>query len=269
MFYGTLNQNIVGVTLILFKRGKMEVQPQDHKLTKKEKRLLRKETGDKDRLKTNNLILKQVQPLTENQRRTFDNFNQGYNLLLHGIAGTGKSYCAIYLALKEILNKHSYENLTIVRSVVPTRDMGFLPGNQKEKAMAYEGPYYPIVNSLFGRGDAYQILKQKNVINFMTTSFIRGITIDDSVIVVDEMQNMSWGELDSIITRVGNNCRIIFCGDFRQTDFIKDSEKEGLKRFMNVLDRMRDFAYIEFVEDDIVRSALVKDYIIAKTRVGY
>jgi phosphate starvation-inducible protein PhoH len=156
----------------------------------------------------------------------------------------------------------------IVRSVVPTRDMGFLPGNQKEKMRVYEAPYYAICTELFGRSDAYDILKQKNAIEFMSTSFVRGITMNDCYVIVDEMNNCSFHELDSVITRIGKNCRVMFCGDFRQSDLTKDQERAGLKDFMKVIYKLSGFEYIDFLEDDIVRSKLVKEYIIARQKMG-
>ena len=204
-----------------------------------------------------------------NQRKTFEAYRDGKNLMLHGMAGTGKTYISMYLALNDVINKELYDNVTLVRSVVPTRDMGFLPGNQKEKSQAYEMPYFPIATDLFGRGDAYELLKQKNLIKFITTSFIRGTTINDSVIIVDEVENMTFHEIDSVITRVGKNCKIVFCGDFRQSDLQRNEERNGLIRFMDIVDKLRNFGYIEFTQDDIVRSGLVRDYIIAKTNLGY
>jgi phosphate starvation-inducible protein PhoH len=155
-----------------------------------------------------------------------------------------------------------------MRSVVPTRDIGFLPGNAKEKSKVYEGPYYAICNELFGRGDAYDILKNKNTIEFMTTSFIRGITLNNAIVIVDEVNNMTFHELDSIITRLGKNCRIMFCGDFRQSDLPKQAERNGLLDFMDILERMKSFTHVEFQQEDIVRSGLVKQYIIAKDKLG-
>jgi phosphate starvation-inducible PhoH-like protein len=216
-----------------------------------------------------NMQLRSISPLTENQRRTFEAYRTGKNLMLHGMAGTGKTYISMYLALNDVINRESYDNITIVRSVVPTRDMGFLPGNQREKSQAYEMPYFPIAQDLFGRGDAYEVLKQKNLVKFITTSFIRGTTINDSVIIVDEVENMTFHEIDSVITRVGKNCRIVFCGDFRQSDLQKNEDRSGLIRFMDIVDKLRNFEYIEFEQDDIVRSGLVRDYIIAKTNLGY
>ena len=157
----------------------------------------------------------------------------------------------------------------MVRSVVPTRDMGFLPGNQKEKQRVYEQPYMSIATELFGRGDAYEVLKGKGLIDFISTSFVRGVTLDNCVVIVDECQNMTFHELDSVITRMGHNCRVIFCGDYRQSDLLRDSEKKGLKDFMRVLGTMKHFDIIEFTEDDIVRSPLVKEYIIAKLKNGH
>ena len=212
--------------------------------------------------------MKAVEPLTENQRLTFEKYYDGKNLLLHGIAGTGKSFLSIYLALQSVLSDASrYKKVVIVRSVVPTRDMGFLPGSNAEKAKVYEAPYQAIFTELFNRGDAYQYLKQKGLVEFISTSFIRGITLNDCIIVVDEIANMTLHELDSVITRVGKNCKIMFCGDFRQSDFTREHEKNGLTDFMRILNRMKSFEYVDFTENDIVRSAMVKEYIIAKERL--
>jgi phosphate starvation-inducible protein PhoH len=148
--------------------------------------------------------------------------------------------------------------------------MGFLPGSDKEKSAVYEEPYKDIAVELFQRGDAYQILKQKGIVHFMTTSFIRGITLHNSVIFIDECQNMTFHELDSIITRVGKDCRIIFSGDFRQDDFHnKRGEESGLSNFLKILEATGRFDMIDFEIKDIVRSDLVKDYIIAKHNLGY
>lgn len=245
-------------------------------LTKRERKQLRRkgilpqqQEQRHGRYTLGNMSLKTITPLTDNQRKTFETYRAGKNLMLHGMAGTGKTFISMYLALNDVINRELYDNVTIVRSVVPTRDMGFLPGNQKEKSQAYEMPYFPIATDLFGRGDAYEVLKQKKLVNFITTSFIRGTTINDSVIIVDEVENMTFHEIDSVITRCGKNCKIIFCGDFRQSDLLKSDEKNGLLRFMDIVDKLRDFGYIEFGQDDIVRSGLVRDYIIAKTELGY
>ena len=181
------------------------------------------------------------------------------NLVLHGCAGTGKTFISCYLAFDD-MTKNQYEKLVIIRSAVPTRDIGFLPGTEKEKSSVYEEPYYDIAIDLFERGDAYQILKTKRLVHFMTTSYIRGITLRDAIILIDECQNMSFHELDSIITRVGENCRVIFCGDFSQSDL----KQNGMKEFFEILASMNRFDFIEFGVEDIVRSGFVKEYIIAK-----
>jgi len=236
------------------------------RLTRKEKRILRQQNGKENTNQEKlNFNLKHVEPLTENQKRSFEAYQQGKNLMLHGIAGTGKSFISLYLSLNQILSENSvYKKLVIVRSVVPTRDMGFLPGSPKEKAKVYESPYYAICSELFGRGDAYDYLKNKNLVEFISTSFIRGVTLNDCIIVVDEIANLTLHELDSVITRVGKNCRIIFSGDFRQSDFTKDQEKNGLNDFMRIIKRMKSFEFIDFQREDIVRSKMVKDYIISK-----
>jgi len=240
------------------------------KLTRKQKRQLKEEKFNSNQQEKLNFQLKRIEPLTKHQRESFEFYDQGKNLMLHGIAGTGKSFISMYLALNQILTESDgpYKKIIIVRSVVPTRDMGFLPGNSKEKAQVYEAPYFAICTELFGRGDAYNYLKQKNLVEFISTSFIRGITLNNCIIIVDEIANMTLHELDSVITRVGKNCKIIFSGDFRQSDFTKDHERNGLPQFMRIVERMKSFAFIDFDENDIVRSAMVKDYIILKDKLG-
>lgn len=206
-----------------------------------------------------NFALRDITPLTNTQKIAFDSTK---NLVLHGSAGTGKTYISMYIGFRDIRD-HVYEKIVLIRSAVPTREMGFLPGREDEKARVYEEPYYNIVSDLFGRGDGYEYLKDKDIVSFMTTSFIRGLTMDDAVIIVDECQNMSFHELDSIITRVGKNCRIIFCGDFLQSD-LKKGEKNGIREFLPILDKMSQFDYVEFGINDIVRSDFVKEYLIAK-----
>jgi phosphate starvation-inducible protein PhoH len=206
-----------------------------------------------------NFTLKEINPLTENQRAAFESTK---NLVLHGSAGTGKTFISMYLAFKDIRDG-IYDKVILIRSAVPTREMGFLPGREDEKARVYEEPYYNIVSDLFGRGDGYEYLKEKDIISFMTTSFIRGLTMDDAVVIIDECQNMSFHELDSIITRIGNNCRVVFCGDFLQSD-LREKEKNGVREFLHILNKMNQFDCIEFGINDIVRSKFVKDYLIAK-----
>ena len=249
----------------------MEEETTTRRLTRKEKRLLRqqgKEPKENYQEKIN-FNLKHFNPLTENQKLAFDSFADDKNLMLHGIAGTGKSFMALYLSLKQILSDPDciYKKVVIVRSVVPTRDMGFLPGSDREKTKVYEAPYYAICTELFGRGDAYEYLKKRNVIEFISTSFIRGITLNDCIVIVDEMQNATLHELDSVITRIGHNCKVVFCGDFRQSDFTREHERSGLTDFMRVVRSMKSFDLIEFEAKDIVRSALVKEYIILKDKM--
>jgi phosphate starvation-inducible protein PhoH len=237
------------------------------KLSKKQRRLNRQNQNDQN-VKLN-FKLKHIEPLTQNQKLVYTAFDQGKNLMLHGIAGTGKSFISLYLSLKEILNENSiYKKLYIIRSVVPTRDMGFLPGNSKEKSKVYEAPYHAICTELFERGDSYEYLKSRNIIEFDTTSFIRGFTFNDSIIIVDEMANCTLHELDSVITRIGKNCKIIFCGDFRQSDFTKDHEKNGLHDFIKIIRNMKYFTFVDFNANDIVRSNLVKEYIIQKDKLN-
>jgi phosphate starvation-inducible protein PhoH len=206
-----------------------------------------------------------IEPLTDNQRKFFDLYEDSNIMLLHGVAGTGKSFIALYKALEEVLDKsNQFNNIVIVRSAVPSREIGHLPGDEREKTEVYQAPYIDICTDLFGRSDAFQRLCEQGVINFMITSFVRGITLNNSIIIVDEAQNMNDMELNSIITRVGENSKIIFCGDFRQTDLYKKTDMSGLKKFMVIADMMPSFQVIEFDVKDIVRSDIVREYIIAR-----
>ena len=224
--------------------------------------------NNENQAEKNHFELRHIQPLTVNQEKVFDAYYAGANLMLHGYAGTGKTFLSTYLALKEVLENDIYKKVVIIRSVVPSRDMGFLPGTEKQKAEVYEQPYQEICDDLFGRGDGYDILKNKFLINFATTSYLRGITFRNAIIIVDESQNMNYHELDTVITRIGDNCRVIFCGDFRQSDLLKQ-ERTGLIDFMKIIDKMGCFDKIEFGVHDIVRSALVKNYIVSKMELGF
>ena len=211
--------------------------------------------------------MKTIEPLTENQKGFFEAYSKSKIMMLLGVAGTGKTFIALYHALEEVLDKNNpFNKVVIVRSAVPSRDIGHLPGDEKEKTEVYTQPYVSICSDLFNRSDAYQRLVEQKVISFMVTSFIRGTTLDDSIIIVDECQNMTDMELNSIITRVGQRSKIIFCGDFRQTDLYKKTDMSGLKKFMVIADMMPSFKTIEFGIEDIVRSDLVKEYLVARLK---
>jgi phosphate starvation-inducible protein PhoH and related proteins len=237
----------------------MTTKPQP-KLTKRQKRSLRNDEQQAS------VSLLDIIPLTQNQRKTFNAFHMNKNLFLHGVAGTGKTFISIYLSLKEIFRGY-YDKIVIYRSVVPSRDMGFLPGSAKEKARVYEMPYHGICARLFNRPDAYDYLKSKGMIEFESTSFVRGITLENCIVLIDEMQNLGSQEFNSIITRVGDNCRVIFCGDIRQNDLDRRKEKSGLSDFYKIIDHMPSFESVEFTVDDVVRSKLVKEYILTRLRL--
>jgi len=211
--------------------------------------------------------LNTFQPLTENQRKFFDAYKQGdYFVALHGVAGTGKTFIALYKAIEEVLDKgNPFNKIIIVRSAVPSREVGHLPGDLDEKTQIYRQPYQQICHTLFSRSDAYQRLEEQGHIEFISTSFIRGMSFDDAIIIVDEMQNLTFEEIDTVMTRVGYRSKIIWCGDYRQTDLNKKkNDMSGILRFFDIAGNMNAFTRIEFTAEDIVRSSLVKDYIIAK-----
>ena len=209
--------------------------------------------------------LMEYEPITENQKIAFEAWDEGDNLVLAGSAGTGKTFIAMYMALEELLDPDNFfRRIIIIRSAVPTRDIGFLPGTAEEKKQMYTIPYKNICTELFNDKATWGKLNSSGQILFESTSFIRGATFDDSIILIDEMQNLTFHELDSVITRVGKNSKVIFAGDYRQTDFRFEDEKEGIFKFMKILEQMRDFSIIDFGWDDIVRSGMVRDYIMTK-----
>ena len=217
-------------------------------------------------------LLNKIEPITDNQKILFDAYKEGKNIFAYGAAGTGKTFVALYLALRDVLDERTpYDKVYIVRSLVSTREIGFLPGDHEDKSSLYQIPYKNMVKYMFEMpSDAdfemlYGNLKQQETIKFWSTSFIRGTTIDRAIILIDESQNLNFHELDSIITRVGEDCKIIFCGDATQTDLQKTYEKNGILDFMKIIQQMdTSFQMVEFGVEDIVRSGLVKEYIIKK-----
>ena len=216
-----------------------------------------------------------IEPISENQKRLFNSYKEGKQIVAYGCAGTGKTFITLYNALRDVLDESTpYEKIYIVRSLVATREIGFLPGDHEDKSDIYQVPYKHMVKYMFQMSsDAdfemlYGNLKAQDTIKFWSTSFLRGTTLDNAIVIVDEYQNLNFHELDSIITRIGENSKICFCGDARQSDLIKTNDRNGIVDFMNILRKMPSFDIIEFEIEDIVRSGLVKEYIIAKMEAG-
>jgi phosphate starvation-inducible PhoH-like protein/PhoH-like ATPase len=217
-----------------------------------------------------------IKPLTDNQTLAFESYEMGKNLLLHGAAGTGKTFITLYLALQEVLDENTpYDKIYIVRSLVPTREIGFLPGDHEDKSALYQIPYKNMVRYMFSMPDdnsfdmLYDNLRAQETISFWSTSFIRGVTLDNAIVIVDEFSNLNFHELDSMITRVGEDSKIMFCGDITQSDLVRGNEKTGVSDFISILQSMQEFTCVEFGIDDIVRSGLVKSYLISKYNLGF
>ena len=220
-------------------------------------------------VKYNDLL--EYPPITANQEKAYEAWDEDFNLVLTGSAGTGKTFIAMYLALEQVLDPDTpYEQLVIIRSMVPTREMGFMPGTKEEKEDVFTAPYKAIANELFGEYASWnKLLHGKEKIRFDSTSFIRGQTLDNAIILVDEMQNLNFHELDSVITLVGKNSRIIFSGDYLQSDFKYSDDKNGIMKFLGIVEQLKYFEIINFGWEDIVRSAFVRDYIMTKEMLGY
>jgi predicted ribonuclease YlaK len=216
-----------------------------------------------------------IKPVTDNQKNVFESWKKDKNQFLFGCAGTGKTFISLYLALQEVLNPETpFDRVIVVRSLIPTREIGFLPGDEEDKAALYQVPYSNMMQFMFEQPNEqafsmlYERLKSQGSFFFLSTSFLRGLTFDNSIIIVDECQNLNFHELDTIITRVGQNSKIFFCGDFGQSDLTKLNEKNGLMDFLQILQNMDEFDCTEFNIGDIVRSGFVRNYLIQKTKLG-
>mgnify|MGYP003136915565 CR=1 FL=1 len=213
--------------------------------------------------------LTQIDPITKAQKESFEAWDDGEHLILTGTAGTGKTYIAMYLALESVLERSGcYDKVIVLRSAVPVREIGYLPGKLEEKTDIFQSPYRAICEELFDDKAVYNKLINSHQLQFETTSFIRGRTFDRCIIIVDEMQNLNFHELDSIMTRAGENCKLIFSGDHAQSDFTNEGERNGLAKFLNIMYRMKNFTTVQFGWDDIVRSDIVRDYIMTKEMLG-
>ena len=228
---------------------------------------MKKQNGESMNIRIDDL--RTFEPITAHQREAFEAWKSGDNMALVGTAGTGKTFLAMYLALEEVMDKSTpFDTVRIIRSVVPTRDVGYLPGTLAEKLDAFTGPYRSTAATLFEDEKAFDKLVANDYVSFESTSYIRGITFDNSIVIVDEMQNLNFHELDSVITRIGHCTKIIFCGDYRQSDFKSQTEKQGVNQFLDILDQLRNFSVVQFTWEDIVRSDFVRDYIMTKEWMG-
>ena len=217
-----------------------------------------------------------IKPITDNQKVIFDTWKKDKNQFLFGCAGTGKTFVSLYLAMQDVLDlKKPYDKVILVRSLIPTREIGFLPGDEEDKSALYQVPYQNMVRFMFEMpneqsfNNLYDKLKAQGSLYFLSTSFLRGLTFDTAIIIVDECQNLNFHELDTIITRVGQDSKILFCGDFGQSDLQKTNEKNGLHDFLKILESMEEFNCTEFNIGDIVRSGFVRSYLINKVKMGF
>lgn len=226
----------------------------------------------KVQLKNNSHIQpKNLEPMNARQLEVIDAYGEGKHPVLAGSAGTGKTLLAMSLALSSVLVEGDQKRVILVRSTVPTRDSGHLPGSLDEKNAIYELAYRSTCNEICGQGDAYEVLKKNGVIVFCSTSYLRGITLNDSVVIVDEVQNLTIEEISTVVTRLGKNSRLIICGDIQQSDLAignKRKEISGFHDLIAISKSIREFEVIWFSTADIVRSGIVKSWLIAKEKLA-
>lgn len=243
-------------------------------LSKKQRRSLKRQgiLDDRDTVPQRGMKLREIRAKTQNQQKAFEAYDNDKQLLLHGSPGTGKTFLSLYLAFYDLFEyqDNTKDKVVVIRSAQPSKDIGFLPGTEAQKMANYEAPYKNIASELFNRGDAYDILKQKNLIEFQSTSFLRGTTLDNCIVILDEAQNLTYMELKTVLTRVGDNSRIIICGDVLQDDLTsaRYNQESGLQGIMRIFDRMDCMSHVEFGIEDIVRSGFVKEFIIAEHELG-
>jgi len=245
-----------------------------NRLTRRQQRLSEKTTQKPKRereVNSSNLQLKHVAPVTDNQRLMFDYYEEGGLITAHGFPGTGKTFLSMYLALRDVFDKRTpYKKLVIIRSAQPSKQIGFLKGSDREKIAVYETAYKAHCTKLFGRGDAYEVLVNKGYLEFQSTSFLRGTEIEDSIVLIDEVQNLSYQEAKTAITRISGESRLIIAGDTKQDDLTSErfNETSGVSTLMEVLNRMPSAKFIQFSLDDIVRHGLIREYILAEHQLG-
>lgn len=257
----------------------IETQRQAKRIGRQQKRL-EKETGIANVIDINTRQrvvrfedIKELKPLTDTQYDFFEAWedDQATGYVLYGSAGVGKTFLAAYHALIDVLDpqKTEYKKLIIIRSSVQGRDQGHLPGDEETKMAAFEAPYHSIFAKLTGKADAYEKLKDMGKVEFMSSSFMRGDTFDNCIVVVDECQNFSWQELNTVSTRIGKSAKIIFCGDGKQDDLhYKKNDTSGFGDFISVTRQISEFRNFKFTSDDIVRSSFVKQWVMACEKLG-
>lgn len=225
---------------------------------------LRKQFHQKDLIK--------YQPITKTQEKLFETFEEFPNksMFLYGSPGTGKTFLATYLALQQILdNTTGFDKILYIRNPVQTgENIGFTPGTPEEKISLYEQPYASIFEEMFGWENSWQNCKKLGIVEFCIPNFLRGTTFKNTIVIVDECQSMSFHTINTIVTRIGQDSKIILCGDESQNDLIGNKYKNyeissGFNKTLNIVKKItQHFSIIEFKTNDVIRSELVKDWII-------
>lgn len=247
---------------------KQQVMAQEREWQKKQADRLAREEGPAKRTWSRH-DLRHIKPRTDRQREAMEAFiANGDDVALLGSAGTGKTLLALYLAANELVSGGDIEHIVIVRAPVQAVDQGFLPGTLEEKQAPYEAPYGPLLAKLFGHATTYERMKEAGILQFVTPSFMRGTTIDNSVIILEEVQNCSIEHIDTVVTRTGDTSRLVVTGDTRQMDLNRTHGfSSGVQEFIEVSRNMRGFSIVNFTVHDIVRGPRVKSWVAAREQL--
>lgn len=196
--------------------------------------------------------------LTENQRKYYEILKHNQITICTGPAGVGKSYVAMNAALNLLYDSdNQYEKIIIVRPAVEAEEkLGSLPGNVEEKLDPYIFPSYYLMNKIIGK-DAREKLKELEFVEVFALAYMRGMNIDNSILIFEEAQNSTPNQMKLLLTRIGYNSKFFISGDLEQTDRYKDKKQTGLWDAIQKLKNVGEIGIFEFNGDDVVRNPLI------------
>ena len=196
--------------------------------------------------------------LSESQKEYYDILKENEITVCTGPAGVGKSYIAMKAAVELLMDaNNSYEKLIIVRPAVEAEEkLGSLPGNLEEKLDPYIFPSYYLLNKIIGK-EAREKLKENDIIEVFALAYMRGMNIDNSILIFEEAQNSTPSQMKLLLTRIGFNSKFFISGDIEQTDRYKDKTQSGLYDAVNRFQDMNGIGTFAFENKDVIRNPLI------------